>query len=127
VLSDIVDIARSMLTGGGIRVPMLSFQMANIRKFAVRPIDEISTHYYFRFSALDSPGVLSKISGILGDHGISIKSVHQIERDLDGAVPIFMLTHAALEAQVKSALAKISALDVITDAPVLIRIEENKK
>ena len=124
VLSDIVDIARTLMTGGGIRVPMLSFQMENIRKIALRPIDEISTHYYFRFSALDRPGVLSKVSGILGDHGISIKSVHQIERKLNDGVPIFMMTHAAQESQVKSALSKISALDVITDEPVLIRIEE---
>ncbi len=126
VLSDIVDIARTLQTGGGIRVPMLSFQMENIRNIAVRPIDEISTHYYFRFSAMDRPGVLSKISGILGEHEISIKSVHQIEQELNGGVPIFMLTHSAREAQVKSALAKISALDVITDQPVLIRIEENQ-
>ncbi len=125
VLSDIVDIARILLAGGGIHVPLLSYQMNNIRKIPVRPIDEISTHYYFRFSAVDRPGVLSKIAGILGEHGISIKSVHQIERELNGGVPIFMLTHKALEADVKSALSQISALDVIINEPILIRIEES--
>jgi len=126
VVSDIADIARGILAGGGMGVPMLSYQMDNIRQIAVRPIEDITTHYYFRFSALDSPGVLSKVSGILGEHGISIKSVHQIERPLNGGVPIFMLTHAAREAAVKSALDKIAALEVITAEPVLIRIEENK-
>lgn len=126
VVSDIADIARGVLTGGAMGVPMLSYQMENIRQIAVRPIEDITTHYYFRFSALDSPGVLSKVAGILGEHGISIKSVHQIERPLNGGVPIFMLTHAAREAAVKSALGKIAALEVITAEPILIRIEENQ-
>lgn len=126
VVSDIIDIARSLISGGGMRVPMLSFQMENIRKIPVRPMDEISTHYYFRLSALDRPGVLSKVAGILGEHGISIKSVHQIERQFNDGVPIFMLTHRAREADVKSALAKIAALEVVTHDPVLIRIEEDQ-
>ena len=60
------------------------------------------THYYFRFSALDQPGVLSTISGILGNHGISLKSVHQKGRKTDGAVPLVMLTHRAREADVQT-------------------------
>lgn len=122
-ISDTIDIARDLLYGTNSRVPMLSFQAEQIRKIPIQPIEEISTHYYIRFSAMDQPGVLSKISGILGDHKISIKSVHQTERKLNGAVPIFMLTHRAKEAEIQKALSKISALDVITDAPSLIRIE----
>ena len=122
-ISDVVDIARALLNGGVPKVPMLSFQTERIRKIPIHPIDEISTVYYFRFSALDQPGVLSKISGILGDHAISIKSVHQTEQKLNGAVPIFMLTHQAKEAEVKKALSKIASLEVIADTPLLIRIE----
>ena len=124
VLSDIGDIARSILAGGGIRVPMLSYQPGHVRDVPIRPIDEVDTHYYFRFTVYDRPGVLSKIAGILGEHDISIKSVHQIERKLDGGVPLFMLTHRAREAHVKQALKEISALEVSTQEPVLIRIEE---
>ena len=102
---------------------MQSFQVTQLRDIPFKPIDDISTCYYVRFSAKDQPGVLSKISGILGDHQISIKSVHQTEQKLNGAVPIMMLTHVAKEAEVKKALAKISSLDVITDKPVVIRIE----
>lgn len=125
VLSDVVDIARNILAGGGIRVPMLSYQAANIREVPIRPIDGIKTHYYFRFTVFDRPGVLSKIAGILGNHDISIKSVHQTERKLDGGVPLFMLTHQANEADVQSSLKEISALEVSTQNPVLIRIEED--
>ncbi|MBW2192531.1 MAG: homoserine dehydrogenase [Deltaproteobacteria bacterium] len=124
VISDTVDLARNILSGTSGRVPALSYQMNNIREIPVLPVDEIFTHYYFRFAAADSPGVLSKISGILGDFDISIKSVHQKGRETKGPVPIVMLTHLAREADVQEALTKITALDVVSDAPVLIRIED---
>ena len=123
-LSDIVDIARNIISGCGIRVPTQSWQQSHIREVPVRPIDDIETHYYFRFTVFDRPGVLSKIAGILGKYEISIKSVHQIERKLNGGVPLFMLTHRAKEAHVQAALKEISALAVSTQEPVLIRLEE---
>jgi homoserine dehydrogenase len=124
VVGDLVDLARNMLTGATGRVPGLAFQMANIRRTPILPIDEISTHYYFRFSALDRPGVLSAIAGILGRHGISIRSVQQKGRKTSGSVPVVMLSHRAREADVKQALAEISALDVVAARPILIRIED---
>ncbi|MBW2570762.1 MAG: homoserine dehydrogenase [Deltaproteobacteria bacterium] len=124
VVSDTVDLARNLLSGAGKRVPLLSYQMENIKKIPVMPVDEIFTNYYFRFSVLDQPGVLSKISGILGDHDISIKSVHQKDRKSKGSVPIVMLTHLAGEAGVKKALSEIVSLEIVKDKPVLIRIED---
>src|SRR5210317_2607776 len=59
VLSDIVDIARNILSGTVRRIPALSYQRDNIRKVPILPMDDLITHYYFRFSALDHPGVLS--------------------------------------------------------------------
>ena len=88
------------------------------------PVDDIFTNYYFRFSAADRPGVLSKISGILGDRGISIKSVQQKGRKSIGSVPIVILTHLAKERDVKMALSEIETLDIVSDKPVLIRVEE---
>ncbi|MBW1842464.1 MAG: homoserine dehydrogenase, partial [Deltaproteobacteria bacterium] len=128
VVGDTVDIARNLLAGAENRIPLLSYQMDRIRKIPIQRIDEIFIHYYFRFSALDRPGVLSKISGILGDNEISIKSVQQKGRKTNGAVPIVMLTHLAREADVQKALTEILDLDVVSDRPVLIRIEdENQK
>jgi homoserine dehydrogenase len=123
-VSDIVDVARSLLAGKPPSIPMRSFQTDHIRKIPVRPMDNLVTHYYIRLTAKDRPGVLSKIAGLLGDHDISIKSVHQIDQELNGGVPIFMLTHQAKEAEVQKALTKIASLDVITGKPMLIRIEE---
>jgi homoserine dehydrogenase len=102
---------------------MLSYQPGRIRKIPIVPIKEIDTHYYFRFAALDQPGVLSKISGVLGNYGISIKSVRQKGRKTNGSVPVVMLSHLAKEENVIKALSEIASLDVVEDRPVLIRIE----
>ena len=127
VVGDTVDLARNLLTGSKGRVPLLSYQMNNIRKISIMPVDEIRTYYYFRFAAMDRPGVLSKVSGILGDYDISIKSVHQKGRKTKGSVPIVMLTHLAKEADVQNALSEIFNLDVVSDRPVLIRIEDENQ
>lgn len=125
VVSDVVDIARNILSGTVRRIPPLSYQRESIRKIPVLPMDDLVTHYYFRFAALDQPGVLSTISGILGKYNISLQSVHQKGRKTNGSVPLVMLTHRAQEADVKRALAEISDLNVVSDEPVLIRIEDD--
>lgn len=125
VVSDIVDIARNILSGTVRRIPPLSYQRESIRKIPVLPMDDLVTHYYFRFAALDHPGVLSTISGILGKYNISLQSVHQKGRKTNGSVPLVMLTHRAQEVDVKRALAEISDLNVVSDEPVLIRIEDD--
>jgi homoserine dehydrogenase len=127
VVGDVVDLARNLISGSKGRIPSLSFQPEKIKNIPVLPIEEISTHYYFRFSALDQPRVLSKISGILGDRGISIKTVHQKERKTNGAVPLVMLTHRAKEVNVKEALAKVADLDIIDKKPTIIRIENENQ
>ena len=126
VVSDIVDIARNILSGASERIPALSYQRDCIRRIQILPMDELVTHYYFRFSALDRPGVLSTISGILGKYDISIQSVHQKGRKTNGSVPVVMLSHLVREADVKQALKEISALDVVGNEPVLIRIEDDE-
>jgi homoserine dehydrogenase len=127
VVGDVIDLARNLLSGSTGRVPLLSYQTEHIRKIPLLSIKNIRQHYYFRFSALDQPGVLSKISGILGAYGISIKSVHQKGRKMSGGVPIVMLTHLAKEADVQHALSDISNLDVVSNRPVLIRIENENE
>ncbi|MGA7145232.1 MAG: homoserine dehydrogenase [Desulfobacterales bacterium] len=127
VVGDVIDLARNLLSGSTGRVPLLAYQMENIKRIPVLSMENIREHYYFRFSVLDQPGVLSKISGILGDYGISLKSVHQKGRKMFGAVPIVMLTHLAKEADVQNALTDISNLDVVSARPVLIRIENESE
>ena len=124
VLSDIADIARNIICGTRGRVPMLGYPEDNIKSIPILPMEELYTRYYLRFEALDNPGVLSKISGILGDNNISIESVHQKGRMDNGNVPIVMITHKAKEAWVQQALKQINEVDSVLGSPVIIRIEE---
>jgi homoserine dehydrogenase len=126
VISDAVDIARNLLTGTTRRVPALSFQRDHVQDIQIMPMNEIITHYYFRFLALDRPGVLSKISGVLGSHNISIQSMQQKGRKTDGSVPVVMVSHQAKEADVQEAIAEIDDLDVVGEKTVLIRIEDEQ-
>ena len=74
---------------------------------------------------MDRPGVLSKISGILGEKNISISTVIQKGRTRQGAVPIVMTTYKARERDVRAALEVIDRLDIVLDKTVLIRVEDD--
>ena len=125
VVSDIVDIARDMRKGVSVRVPPRVLDEEGIDEIRLMPFDEIRTNYYFRFSAADRPGVLSRISGILGANDISIAAVIQKGRTQGGAVPIVMTTYKARERDVKKALKEIDRLDVVMGKTMLIRIEDD--
>jgi homoserine dehydrogenase len=77
-----------------------------------------------RFTAEDRPGVLSRVSGILADYGISISAVTQRERKEGGHVPIVILTHEASEKNLKQAKGKIDKMSFIKGESVHIRVEE---
>ena len=124
VLSDIIDSARNILKGISSRAPLRSISEAAMGDIKLKPMDEIETKYYFRFSAVDRPGVLSKISGILGENNISIATVIQKARIENSAVPIVMTTYKAKEKNVREALKKIDKLDIVLDKTILIRIED---
>lgn len=126
VMADVVDIARNILVNGSNRVPCLSYLPAHIAPRQITPMQDLNFPYYFRISALDKPGVLSTVAGILGRNNISIESVIQKARRQKGAVPVIMRTHMANEADVRKALAEIDQLDICTDRSIKIRIlEEN--
>ncbi len=124
VLSDIVDITRNIKSGTRRRVPVLGYQEDHVRPIPILPMSELYTRYYLRFEAQDHPGVLSKISGILGENNISIESVHQKGRKNNGKVPVVMITHTAKEAWVQKALNEISKTDSVVGDPIVVRIEE---
>jgi homoserine dehydrogenase len=123
VLSDIIEIGRNAIKGSKGRVPAFAFQAYSRKKLNVREMEEVVSKYYLRFSALDRPGVLSKISGVLGAHNISISSVIQKGRKEGEAVPVVMMTHEAKEKDVRNALFEIDLLPVVDSKTVFIRVE----
>ncbi|MBI5102193.1 MAG: homoserine dehydrogenase [Nitrospirae bacterium] len=120
VVGDIVDIAKNIACGstGNALTGSVTVKPKNLMK-----MDDVISMYYFRFSALDRPGVLSKISGILGKYNISIISVIQKARQIGKAVPLVVLTHLARERDVIKALREINRLPVVAGKAVCIRVE----
>jgi len=123
VVGDIIELARNVKSGVGGRVPPRAFQEGAMGSARLKPIEDIVCQYYLRFTALDKPGVLSRISGVLGEYGISLESVVQKGRDAGQAVPLVFMTHEAREADVRHALGEIDTLGVTLGSPALVRIE----
>jgi homoserine dehydrogenase len=119
VVSDIVDMALRKAVGCSRRSPFTKKDNRSVK----RAEDSISP-FYMRFKAQDTPGVLSRISGVLATYNISIYAVMQKGRKVDGYVPIVMLTYEASEGDLRKAKAEIDRLSFIGEETVHIRIEE---
>jgi len=125
IVSDIMDISRNIEYKTHLRIPLLSFPFQHIRKLSTIDINSLSMKYYLRFKVVDSGGVLAKIANVLGNHGISIKSVIQLGHGREW-VPLVLMTHQAREKDVKEAIEIIDKLNVVKGKTLLIRVEENE-
>lgn len=127
VAADVVDIGRNILAGSVNRVPGLSYLPEHIGQPTITPMKDLKCPYYFRMTALDQPGVLSKITGIFGAYGISIESVIQKSRSASEPVHLVFRSHTASEDAVLKAIAEIDALDICTSPTIKIRtlLEDN--
>lgn len=127
VVGDIVDVARTLLADPAHRVPYLGFQDEFVTAQKHVSMDDIETAYYLRMSALDKPGVLSKVATILSDSGISIEAMIQKEaKEGESNVPLILLTNRVQEKKMVAAITKIESLDSIAGAVVRIRVESLK-
>jgi homoserine dehydrogenase len=121
VWSDTLEIARRVAHG----IPAMDTDLPSVGRnpLPLRPVDEIRTAYYLRVMAMDRPGVLAQVAGILGRHDISLVSVLQKERARHEAVPVVMMTHEARERDMRAALAAIDKLPVVAARTTMIRVE----
>ncbi len=121
VLSDLTDIALRQSGRFDDNVAMRAIQ----KTLKIKNISSILSRYYLRFHVVDRPGVLSKISQLLGRHSISISDVIQRERSAGNVVPLILLTHDAHEKDVRSAIAQIDKTNSVRGRSQVIRIEGN--
>jgi homoserine dehydrogenase len=127
VVGDIVDVARTLLADPAHRVPYLGFQDEFVTEQQHLPMDDIETAYYLRMSALDKPGVLSKVATILSDSGISIEALIQKEaKEGESTVPLILLTNRVQEKKMIAAISKIEMLDSVSAPVIRIRVESLK-
>lgn len=122
VVSDIIYLARNIFCGTAGKFPYISYDKKI--KMNIKPIAEIESKYYVRFLTVDRPGVLSKISGILGKNNVSISACFQERRQKKHAVPILMVTHNAREGNIRKAIKIIDNLPIVKSKSVVLRILE---
>ncbi|MEM1355870.1 MAG: homoserine dehydrogenase [Planctomycetota bacterium] len=89
-------------------------------------LDQADTEspYYLRMETLDVPGVMAKVTGILGEQEISLSAVLQHESRAGEVVSLVVTTHRARRGDVQAAAEKIAELEPIQGEPVVIRVIE---
>ncbi|MBL1432261.1 MAG: homoserine dehydrogenase [Gammaproteobacteria bacterium] len=124
VVADLVDVVRALTTDPENRVPHLAFQADSLSDMPILSADEFETAYYLRMNAVDEPGVLADVTRLLGEQGISIKSILQKSAaNDDKLVPVVLLTQRVKEAKMNAALDAITQLASVSGPIARIRVE----
>ena len=122
VVSDLVEIATNINNSNKLLAPKLYSEK---NQGELINIDETINKYYLKFQVEDKPGILGKITSILGKFNISIQSVIQRGKDLNGKIPVVIMTHSAKEKDLKGALKQIERnKKIIKGKTLIIRIED---
>jgi homoserine dehydrogenase len=120
VVADLIDLARDFKDGG--RIPNLGFVPEALQIMPILDIRETQSCHYLRLHVLDRPGVLARISTILGQQNISIESL--IQKDVRKALaPIAIITDDIVEQALITAIAELEALDEVVGPVRHIRVE----
>ena len=92
---------------------------------SINNINALVTKYYIRISVNNEPGVLAKISTILGELNISIASVIQKDGTQSTEVAeLIITTYESSEEDLQQALKQIALLSVVQTINTIIRIED---
>lgn len=120
VVADVLDVARALRSGfAGTATRGIQMQARPLK-----PLGEVQTRYYLHLQVHDRPGVLARLAGALGESGVSIEQMVQEGGAGSSGEPvdIVLLTHKALEGDLRRALGVIQASGVTAAEPRLIRI-----
>lgn len=119
VVSDILNVASGWYP---IACEKMHLQCDKHEAVTTVAADDLVSRFYIRMTALDVPGVMAKVSAILGDAGISLSAISQHEANVGQFVPLVIVTHKARQGALFAALKQIEQLEVIDGKPVCIRI-----
>lgn len=118
VVSDIMDVACAILSG---RIMPYTYKQSGQE---LRINGEGEGEYYIRLEVVDKPGVLGKISTVLGNHGVSIASVVQRGRG-ERIVPLVLITHNVERKRLDRALEEIKKFDIVEEVASILRVESH--
>jgi homoserine dehydrogenase len=124
VVADIIDVARTMNSSPDSWVPALGVRTDAVEPRVILDIQDIETSFYMRFSALDKSGVLSNITKIMADAGISIEAIVQKEQPAtEEYVDVIILTNVTHEKLLDAAVENIEQLETVRGKVSFIRLE----
>jgi homoserine dehydrogenase len=85
---------------------------------------DVESAFYVHIEMADRPGVLAAVTRVLGDHGVSIKSV--VQRGLGESAALVMVTHPVLESSLGAAVDEVGRFDFVRSEPRMIRVIEEE-
>ena len=126
VMGDIADIAKSR--PGHQHGPVLGWPAAQLEPYRRARMRSHEGGYFIRLSVQDRAGVFASLAKQMADNGISLESI--VQRPTTAATngngdrkTIILVTHATMEASVRSAVKAITSEGYLLDTPQVIRIE----
>jgi homoserine dehydrogenase len=127
VVADIADVAT------GRAQPFFGRSIDLLEKAPRAPMQRHEGGYYIRLTVHDRPGVAAGVATRMAEGDISLESILQKRSEIaatkdphgrSGApVSLVLITYAAAESSIRSALEKISGDGLIAEPPQVIRIE----
>lgn len=111
VLGDVV----SVMTGGA-RPPAPPLKL--------RLIEDVESAFYLHMDVADRPSVLAAVTAVLGEQGVSIKSI--LQRGLGEDARLVMVTHPVLESSLRAAIERVAEFDFVRSTPRTIRVIEEE-
>jgi homoserine dehydrogenase len=87
-------------------------------------VADVPSAFYLYLEVADQPGVLASIATVLGDHGVSVRSV--VQRGIGEDARLVMVVHECLESRFAEAVAALGALDELRSPPRYIHVIEDE-
>jgi homoserine dehydrogenase len=116
---DIIEISRNIRQGCTGRVGCTCYEVAHLADEK-----EVTSPYYVRLLAEDVPGVLAKIAGAFGNHGVSLKTVVQ-KRSIGTMAEIVVITRSVSEYDMKLAADELDKESCVSRISNIIRVEDS--
>jgi homoserine dehydrogenase len=113
VLGDVVSVMSS---------PGMELEPAAELRFV--PEEEVESAFYLHLEVQDAPGVLARVAQILGENGVSVKSV--LQKGIGENARLVMVMHPVAEGRFTRAVEEISKLDLMRAPPRAIRVIEEE-